>query len=283
MFRKTLFMLFVLLLAAIPAAFAQKLTADEVVTKHLDSIGTAETRSGIQTIVMTGEATAKFLSQKDLLLKGRIVFASAGAKNFLGIGLNSNNYPGEQFVYDGKKSKVAFTQNGKRSSLGDFVQSNDLLLEDSLLSGVLSSSWVLSNLATKKSKLSFEGTKKINGKEVYVLSYSRKGSGDLTISLFFDKETFRHVRTEYKRVTSAGIGSKPEESSQLSEVRYKIAEDFSDFRDEKGLTLPHAYRILYSEEGTRSTGNVEVEWAFNLLEFAFNEKLDPGTFNTDQK
>lgn len=276
-------MLFVLLLAAIPAAFAQKLTADEVVTKHLDSIGTAETRSGIQTIVMTGEATAKFLSQKDLLLKGRIVFASAGAKNFLGIGLNSNNYPGEQFVYDGKKSKVAFTQNGKRSSLGDFVQSNDLLLEDSLLSGVLSSSWVLSNLATKKSKLSFEGTKKINGKEVYVLSYSRKGSGDLTISLFFDKETFRHVRTEYKRVTSAGIGSKPEESSQLSEVRYKIAEDFSDFRDEKGLTLPHAYRILYSEEGTRSTGNVEVEWAFNLLEFAFNEKLDPGTFNTDQK
>lgn len=275
-------MLFVLLLAAVPA-LAQKLTADEVVAKHLGSIGTAETRAGIQTIVMTGEATAKFLSQKDLLLKGRIVFASAGEKNFLGIGLNSNNYPGEQFVYDGKKSKVAFTQNGKRSSLGDFIQSNDLLLEDSLLSGVLSSSWVLSNLTAKKSKLSFEGIKKINGKEVYVLSYSRKGSGDLSISLFFDKETFRHVRTEYKRVTSAGIGSKPEDSSQLSEVRYKIAEDFSDFKEEKGLTLPHSYHILYAEEGARSTGNLEVEWTFNLLEFAFNEKLDPGTFNTDQK
>lgn len=275
-------MLFVLLLAAIPA-FAQKLTADEVIAKHLDSIGKAETRTGIQTIVMTGEATAKFLSQKDLVLNGRIVFASAGEKNFLGIGLNSNNYPGEQFIYDGKKAKVAFTQNGKRSSLGEFIQSNDLLLEDSLLSGVLSSSWVLSNLATKKSKLSFEGIKKINGKEVYMLSYSRKGSGDLSISLYFDKETFHHVRTEYKRVTSAGIGTSPDQSSKFSEVRFKVAEDFSDFKEEKGLTLPHGYRILYSEEGVRSTGNVEIEWTFNLLEFAYNEKLDPGTFNTDQK
>jgi hypothetical protein len=279
MFRKPVVFL-ALLVLALPV-FAQKMTSDDVVAKNLDSIGTAETRAAIQTFIMTGEATAKFVSQKDLVLQGRIVLASAGIKSFFGVSFNSNTYPGEQFISDGKKTKVAFTYNNQRSNLGNFVQENNLIIGDGLFGGVLSTAWMPANLAAIKGKISFDGIKKIDGKEAYALGYSRKGSGDLTITLFFDKETFRHIRTEYKRITSAGIGKTPGESSGLSEIRYRLVEDFSNFKTENGVTLPHNYSVLYTETGGQTTGTIEIQWNFNLLEFALNQKLDDKTFSTD--
>ncbi|HEV7644168.1 MAG TPA: hypothetical protein VGO50_09530 [Pyrinomonadaceae bacterium] len=255
---------------------AQKMTANDVVAKHLDSIGTAETRAGVQNVVLVGEVTQKYIAPKDLDLSGRAVLASAGPKNFFGISLSSRG--SEQYIFDGKKAKINLVQSGQRSVLANFLQSNDLLIEDGLLSGTLSSSWALANLAGSKSKLSFNGIRKINEKEAYAIGYSRKG-GDLTITLFFDKETFRHIRTEYSRIFAAAIGVAPEDASKLSETRIKMTEDFSDFREEKGLTLPHSYRILYSATGQRGTS--EVEWAFTFATFAFNQKLDDQTFNTN--
>ncbi len=255
---------------------AQKLTANEVAAKHLDSIGKAETRAAIQNVVLVGEVTQKYIVPKDLDLSGRAVLASAGPKNFFGMSLS--NRGNEQYIFDGKKAKVNLVQSGQRSVLANFIQSNDLLIEDGLLSGALSSSWALANLASSKGKLSFNGIRKIDEKEVYAIGYSRKG-GDLTITFFFDKETFRHIRTEYYRIFAAAIGLTPEDGSKLSETRLKMTEEFSDFREEKGLTLPHSYRILYSATGQRGTS--EVEWTFTLSTFAFNQKLDEQTFNTN--
>ena len=99
--------------------------------------------------------------------------------------------------------------------------------------------------------------------------------------MFFDKETFRHVRTEYKRVSSAGIGLKPEDSSKFSETRYKVVEVFSDFKAEGGLMLPHIYRIFYTTTGGQ--GTTDIEWNFTLNEFAANQKLDPSTFAAPTK
>jgi hypothetical protein len=281
MIRKLVIILSLLLLAL--PVFSQKMTAEDVVAKHLDSIGTAEARAGIQTFILTGDATVKLVSKRDLVLQGRLVLASSGVKSFFGMGLNSNSYPGEQFVFDGKKAKIAVTKTGDRdrSNLGSFVQGSDLIVKDGLLSGTLASSWVMANLPDKKAKLSFDGIKKIDGKDTYAIGYSRKGSGDLTITLFFDKETFRHVRTEYKRISSAAIGKKPEDSGGQNEVRFRVVEDFSDFKAENGITLPHNYHILYSVQGGQETGTVEIEFTFKLLEFAFNQKLDEKTFSTD--
>jgi hypothetical protein len=167
-----------------------------------------------------------------------------------------------------------------RSILGGFVLSNNSLIEEGLLGGTLSHSWAMLNMANKKAKLSYDGTKKVNGKEAYVLSYSPKGGSDVNINLYFDKETFRHIRTEYKRVSSAGIGSSPEASSRYSENRITFTEDFSDFKTEGKLTLPHGYRIVYSTTGT-SNGSTEIEYTFNLTEFAFNQNLAANTFDID--
>jgi len=258
------------------SAFAQKMKAEDVLAKHLESIGTAEARASTKTQIVVGDALVKFISPRNTDVQGRIVLASAAEKNFLGMSLNAIEYPQEKFSFDGKNAKVGFIKDGFRSNLGNFVVANDLLLEESLLGGTLSTSWALLDVAAKKPKLSFDGTKKIDGKEVYVLGYSPKGGGDVDIKLYFDKETFRHVRTEYKRTSSAAIGLRPEQSSRFSESRLKITEDFSDFKAEKGLTLPHSYRLLYSTIG--QNGTTEIQWNFNLTEFSFNQNLAPNTF-----
>lgn len=255
---------------------AQKLTAQDVISKHLDSIGSKDLRAQIKNQIIIGETTVNYITQKSGLLPGKIVLVSEGKKNYWGMKFNSPNYPSEKFIFDGNKSSVRIVKNGFRSVLGNFVLSNQNILEESLFGGALASSWAL--LAEdRKAKISLDGTKKVDGKEAYVLGYSPKGGSDVSIKLYFDKETFHHIRTEYKRISSAGIGQTPDQSSQFSESRISLTEDFSDFKTENGLTFPRKYRVLYSISGQK--GTTEVEWLSELKEIGFNQNLDPETFN----
>lgn len=259
------------------SAFSQKMKPEEILAKHLDSIGTSAVRGADKTRIIVGDADVVFVTQKNLSAKGRIVLASAGGKNFLGLSLNSLDYPSEKFSFDGDKAKVDYARVGVRSVLGNFVSSNGILLEESLLGGTLNTSWALLDMPNKKVKLTSEGTKKIDGRETYALGYAAKS--DLNITMYFDSETFRHVRNEYKRTSSAGIGVRPEQSSRFSESRFKITEDFSDFKTENGLTLPHNYRLNYSVTG--QNGTIEIQWNFIFNEFAFNRNLADGTFDAE--
>lgn len=262
-------------------ASAQKLKPEEIVAKHLESIGTGEARSAAKSRLVVGSAVVTFVTQKNQKAAGRIVLASSGEKNFLGLNLNAMDYPGEKFSFDGAKAKVATVISGQRSLFGNFVGSNDILLKDSLIGGALFSSWALNDLQRNKAKLSYDGTKKIDGREHYVLGYSSKNAGDLDISLYFDKESFRHVRTEYRRTSSAGIGVSPDQSSGFSETRLKIVEDYSQFNTVKGVTLPFSYKLNYSIAGQR--GTTEVEWAYFLEDFSFNQNFDTNAFDADAK
>ncbi len=275
------FFTFATLLLLTIAVSAQKIKPEEILAKHLDSIAASEKRVATNSIFAVGDVVVTFVTQKNQTAQGRVVIASTGEKLFFGMNLNAVDYPLEKFSFDGKNAKVAYVRTTERSTLGNFILSNNLLLEDSLLGGTLSTSWALSGLTDKKAKLSSGGTKKIDGKEVYVLGYSPKGGSDIDITLYFDKETFQHVRTEYKRIASAGIGLRPEQSSGYDETRIKLTEDYGDYRDESGLMLPHSYRITYSISGQKGTN--EVQWKFTLNEFAFNQKLDDKTFDIDAR
>ena len=269
---------FVLLTASI--GIAQKLKPEEIVAKHLESIGTAEARAAIKSQIAVGDAVVTFITTKNHPAVGRIVMASSGPKSFYGLSLNASDYPGEKFSFDGSRAKVAKVINGQRSYFGSFVDGNELVLSDSLLGGTLATSWALKDIANKKVKLS-SGMKKVDGKEYYTLSYIPKSGSDVDITLYFEKDTFRHARTEYKRTSSAGIGVTPEQSSGYDETRLKVTETFSDFRAEKGLMLPHIYKLVYTESGQRGTR--EVEWAYALTEFAFNQEMDEKTFDAEAR
>lgn len=261
------------------SGFAQKMKPEEVVSKHLDSIASAEKRASLKSLMSVGDMSVKFISQKNQSIAGRAVLASSGGKLFFGMNMSAVDYPSEKFSFNGDKAKVAFVINSIRSPLGNFLLSNGLIIEESLLGGALSTSWALHNLADKKAKISSDGMKKIDGKEVYVLSYTRKGGADVDVSLFFDKETFRHVRTEYKRTASAAMGRTIDQSARQSETRFRLTENYSDFKNIDGITLPQTYTIIYSTTG--QNGTTEIEWAINLTEFAFNQNFPDSTFDVD--
>lgn len=255
---------------------AQKLKPEEIIAKHMDSIAPADKRTSTKSIVGTGEVQIEYITQKNQSARGRVVVASEGEKLFFGMQLNAADYPQEKIIYDGRKSSVDYVRPGVRSDLGTFVQTNDELVSHGLLGGTLSTSWALLNAAQNKAKISFGGMKKINGAEVYTLDYSPKGGNDLDITMYFDKETFRHVRTEYKRTISSSIGQTINESARTSETRLKVVEDFSDYKDFQGRMLPYKYKMYYTFTGTN--GTKELSWTYEMTDFALNQALDGGTF-----
>lgn len=269
---------FLLFLVAAPFVDGQKIKAEEVIAKHLASIAPDEKRSSIKSFIAVGEVRVEYITQKNQTALGRIVIASEGNKMFLGMRLDATDYPQEKFVFDGNKTGVAFVRAGTRSVLGNFIQSNSEVVSQGLLSGALSNSWALLAAGERGAKISSAGSKKIAGKEVYALTFNPKAGGDLDITAYFDQQTFRHVRTEYKRTTSASIGRTIDESARQSESRLKVTEDFSDFKEFEGVTVPQRYKIVYTETG--QNGTTEIAWTCSLTEFAINQKLDPASFET---
>lgn len=268
----TLFLVF-----AISPGIAQKITAEEVISRHLDAIASSEKRAALKSFIAVGEVKVDFVTQKNQKASGRIVMASDGPKMFFGMSLNAADYPQEKFIFNGERSSVDFVRPGVRSVLGNFVQSNGVLIGQGLLGGTLSTAWALLNTENRKAKISYGGTDKIDGRQVYVLNFSPKGGSDLNISLFFDAETFNHVRTEYKRTASASIGRNIDDSARQSESRIKLSENFSEFQVYQGMNIPHKYSLSYSITG--ANGTTEIVWSAEFLEFAINQTLDPATFS----
>lgn len=260
-------------------AQAQKLKAEEIIAKNLEAIGGAETLQSVSTRVSTGTVVVTFKEPGTGQLGGRVVLASEGPKNMVAMAFdNATNYPHERIGFDGKDVSGGYVHPGSRSSLGDFLLTNQVILKQGLFGGELSQAWVLLN-PNRKVKLEASGTKKIGDRTMYVLKCYPSGS-DLKISMYFDAETFHHVRTEYERSVIAQMGGTPETSANQSETRYKLVEEFADFKKEGGLTLPHAYKINL-EITTPRSGAVRAQWELSLSEFKFNQRLEPASFDVD--
>lgn len=259
-------------------AFSQKMNAEDILVNHLASIGTAEMRAKNTSRTIVGDAKINYVTPKDIAGTGKIVIASQGEKLFWGTNINIVNYPQERFSFDGKDVKVSYIKNVKVSFLGDFVQVNEFIVDESLLGGSLSTSWALLDMAKNKARISYDGTKKFDGKETYVLKYS-PNKGDLGIKMYFDKETFRHVRTEYKRDFPVLMGRVSTQSVSQRKSYLKVVETFDNFKEEEGLTLPHKYTFTYSFIGQNDT--TEIGWVFDLNTFFFNDKLDDKTFDVE--
>ena len=264
-----------LLVAA--AAFAQKLTPVEIVAKHLDSIGTKDKRAAVKNQLVM--ADLEFRAKGSAVpAAGKALMLSEGEKNLWGMNLNSNDYPLDRFVYDGRETEVGFTRPGQRSALGGFLLSYREILREGLLGGTLLGSWALLHTDTKTPKLATDGTKKIDGRETLVLSYLPRKGSDLNIRLFFDAANFRHVRTEYTRVIDARQGSGVDSSAGMRPLYYRLTEEFANFQNVNGLQIPKTYKIQYSNTGTASTPARELEWTMTVTNFSLNQQLEANSF-----
>ena len=256
--------------------YAQKLTPAEVVAKHLDSIGSTKARATVTTRIIAGTSQVIFRTEPAGQAIGRVVLASEGAKSLLGMSFPSPVYPHEQFGFNGTSFIAAFVTPGVHSVLGSFLMTNEIIFKQGLMGGVLSAAWPLSDLESRNPQLENLGIRKADGRTLYALRYIPRSGSELKITLFFDQETFRHVRTEYERVIPAQMDTRSYTNVQTRESRYKMTEEFSLFKPEGELTLPHIYTIKLSVD--TQGGTFLADWTIKLTQFTFNEKIDPNSF-----
>jgi len=208
---------------------------------------------------------------------GPVAFVSEGQKVRLLIQFNQQNYPGEEFALNGDKITVGYIRPGLRSSLEAFVQQNGETLTEGLFGGALSTAWPLLNLNERRSKLEYEGLKKIHGRELHRFTFHpRKGSGNLKVNVYFEPETFRHVFTVYEQTVAPGMATDPRESFKLQMNRQTLEEEFSDLQTADGLTLPMHWKMTLSLETRQGTTLLEFEMNFNRVRH--NLTLEPNVF-----
>ncbi len=253
-----------------------KMTPEELVARHLESIGPAKARASVTTRIIAGKSLVNFRTPPPGQASGRAVLASEGLKSLIGMSFPNPIYPGEQLGFNGKSFMAGYTTPGVRSSLGSFLMTHDLVFKQGLMGGTLSTAWPLLDLNGRNPQLEYAGLKKVDNRRLHELRYLARGGSDLEIVLFFEEETFRHVRTQYERVIAASIGTRSAIDAKEKETRYKMVEEFSDFKDEGGLNLPHSYKIkLIIDTGA---GTFLADWEITLTQFTFNESIDPNSF-----
>jgi hypothetical protein len=260
-----------------PQATAQKITAADLIAKHLESIGSAAGRASVKTRIIAGSAQVIFRTEPSGQAVGRAVLASEGAKTLLGMSFPSPVYPREQFGFNGNSFIAAFVTPGTRSVLGSFLMTNDVIFKQGLIGGVLSAAWPLSDFESRNARAEYLGVRKIDDRMFHALRFIPSRGSDLKITLFFEQDSFRHVRTEYERVIPAPMDTRSYTNVQTRESRYKMIEDFSLFKPEGELKLPHVYTIKLSVD--TQGGTFLAEWTIKLTQFSFNEKIDPNSFS----
>jgi hypothetical protein len=275
------FSIFICLFASNYIVQAQELKADEIISKHLNSIGKKEKIDTVKNRFVLGksEFESKLPSK---ITGGKSLIVSEGSDLFFIASFNSKEYPLEKIGFFKEKVNLPFVTSGTRSPLGAFISDHAKILSSGLFTGNISSTWTLLNLQGDKGKFKADGTRKVGGRKAYVLEYFPKGGGssEFTIKLLFDAETFQHIRTEYRDI----INPKQDTFGSLGRqagVKLSLTEEFGDFKDAGGLTLPHSYKINYVTDS--NSGVYEFIWRINISEYRFNQKLDSKFFTFDEK
>ena len=208
---------------------------------------------------------------------GKALLVSEGDKVLFNAVFETADYPFEKMGFDGSKLTLRQFIPGKHSPIGDFILSHEVIFKEGLIGGALSSAWPLLNLSGRNPKLEYSGTEKVGGRQAHKLKYGPRKGSDLKITLYFDAETFRHVRTKYERTVAATMGDSPIASAGRIDTRYQLIEEFSDFKDEKGLMLPHSYGFKFSV--TSQNNPLTMDWTFGLTQFDFDQSIGVKEFD----
>jgi len=260
-----------------------KLTPSDLISKHLESIGPADVRARSRGTEIKGTFVLSAKEGGAGETQGQALMTSQGGRN--SISLMFEGDANMAFAFDGSKTTVTQFRPGRHTPLEQFFAEYEDLIKEGLIGGTLSESWALLSSQEKNSKLEYAGLKKIDNQQLHALKYSLRKNSDIKITLFFEAETFRHVRTEYERTIYSTDqqripgqpGRLPSASNERQATqRLNARETFTDFKVEGGLNLPHNYRFELSVQS--QTRPITVDWAFNLTEFKFNVPLDAKQF-----
>ena len=288
--RKTLFSFSLLITAAIVLAgftgpsvpASDKPKAEELVGKHLDALGSTEARTALKSLNVEGNLLTKFLRGGSGTAGGPFAMVSEGHRLIMQAKFDQPTYPGESYAFDGNKKTIGFIVPGQRSMLEDFLNNNGEVVQEGLIGGTLSTAWPLYDWQSRNAKLDVDGLKKVDGKELFRVTYHpRHGTGDLKIYLFFEPETFRHVKTIYTQQSQGQMGSSIDRGSVGgvggAGSNLTMEEDFGGFTKVNKLMLPTQWTIKYNQEGVGS-GSSMVEFDWNISKIVANPDISGVSF-----
>lgn len=269
--------LLALIFTGAPLAKGPKLKPEELITRHLQSVGSAERLANRQGSVAEGEGRVTLLVGGTGSLVGPATFLSSGRGVSLLLDFGHAEYAKEHIVFNGEEANTAFIRPGQRSPLGEFLFTYTGILKEGLLGSVLSTAWPLFEVEARRPKLKYRGLKKVGDRELLELDYRpRRGGRDTKIKLYFNPETLHHVLTTYAVSISAGLGATSQQSAQLRRTYLKLKERFGDFRELNGLTLPTRWELEFSREGTQE--GLLWKWEMNYSSILQNQKIDGQKF-----
>ncbi|MBZ5627829.1 MAG: hypothetical protein LAO06_03090 [Acidobacteriia bacterium] len=295
-FLRVAIALMVIMGSAMAAAADQQLTLQQVIAKHLASIGTPEALAKVQTRVAEGRSKFENVNAGGYI-EGKATVASLAANNRLVMKFPKPDYPGEDMITDGNKVQVF--GRPQRSALGFFIYNQGTpLLTEGLLEGTLSTAWPLLDPKLRSAKVTYNGLKTIDGQQLHEVRYEPKKRTDIEIRLYFSKDDFRHVLTIANLTVSprlvsnvspdaalqggtigpltAAMSSGPEAANAAqSVIRYRIEERFSDFAQFDGMTFPTTFQIRYDLEGQRQAHQ---RYTTTIKDVINNVSLDPHSF-----
>jgi hypothetical protein len=272
------------------------MTAEQVVSAHLQSIGPADVLAGLTNRGIQGSSTVKFIIGGTGTMTGRAAIVTSGRKLAIRFIYDGLDYPGEYFTFNGSEVQVRNINPGQRSPLGDFLFRYNQLMKEGLIGGVYYLGWALLDMKERNPLLKYFSAK-VDGRELHGINYTPKGGmNDIKVKLFFEPGTFRHVRTEYalkvhgeqalqsgQTVTltvpnSAGqrggtIARNAGILDQVGDSNYLLVEKYDDFKEIDGMTLPQRYTIEYSVEGQGSS--FLANWIMQIGKWVHNQKIDP--------
>jgi hypothetical protein len=267
---------FCLLLPAAGYAKDRKLTADDLVARHLESLGSAQARI-VRSRILNGSSEMILRLPTAGRLEGSGNLLSQEGKVRLAIGIVAQEFEGEHLAFDGSRVRIATKRPGSFTVLTSLIQQADLMLTEGLVGGTLSTAWPLLDLAGRRPRLDYRGLKSVEREQLHELRYrARRGSADLRVTIFFQADTYRHVMTEYRLILPAPMGANPAGTHSSADRIYKMVERFADFRTEEGLTLPRSYRLELSVEGQGPT--ILMEYVLLFHQIMHNQELDENLF-----
>ena len=277
---------------------------EQLAAEHLKSIASAEVLSQIKSISFVGTTEINFILGMSGNLSGTAAFLSQGPQTAMIMKFQDINYPEEYYAYDGRTVTVASIKPGFKAPLAEFIYRYDKIMKNGILGGVYSNAWPLLNVKGNRATMNLRKTK-VDGKELFEMEYRpRDNHGDMKIRLFFDPETYRHVRTEYKVQTKedvtvgpglefddeigmmGGRGQGSMAGMAIGAVRgesyYTLTEKFGDFKKVGEVTLPHSYELDYMIDGSNQSGFI-ANWKINVLEAGFNvPSIDQNLFKANR-
>jgi hypothetical protein len=278
---KKLSLLFVLIALGFGAVIGQNMKPEEILAKHAESLGPKEKREALNTLMAIG--LSEFETTSPAVKGGGRAIVVSNPKNlFFVISLNSREYPFDKIGYFDGKVNLPFVMAGSRSLLGAFINEHSKILSEGLFGGATSIRWPWFRDEALKMKLKGGGQKKINDRRVYVIDYDpgTGGTASFSMKLYFDAETFQHVRTEHRYELQSGTPKFGQQNNLASSIG-TLTEDFADYKNVDGLMLPHRHRIEFVSNG--GSGAYKSIWGVRVAEYRLNQPLEEGFFTFDPK